>query len=189
MEVLKKCSKCKELKTLENFHKNSRLSHGVAGTCKTCKSAICRLYYIKHSDSCKEKSLHYFHSNKEKRNNWEKNKLQNDVLFKLKKTLSHRVRRALHRINEEKISTNITHDIGCSMVRLKMHLQLQFHRNPRGKHEYMTWDNHGVYGWHIDHIKPLSLAKSEQEMIELCHYTNLRPMWSIDNIKKSDKAV
>ena len=48
----------------------------------------------------------------------------------------------------------------------------------------MTWENYGKYngelnfGWDIDHIKPLSLAKNEEELIGLNHYTNLQPLCS-----------
>lgn len=48
----------------------------------------------------------------------------------------------------------------------------------------MTWDNYGK--WHIDHIVPLVSAKTEEEMYKLCHYTNLQPLWALDNIKKGD---
>ena len=51
--------------------------------------------------------------------------------------------------------------------------------------EGMTWGNYGQ--WHVDHIKPISLARNEQEIIELNHYTNLQPLWGVDNIKKSNK--
>jgi len=49
----------------------------------------------------------------------------------------------------------------------------------------MTWKNHGE--WHFDHIKPISLAKTEQELIELNHYTNFQPLWAKINIIKSNK--
>lgn len=49
----------------------------------------------------------------------------------------------------------------------------------------MNWENRNL--WHIDHIKPLSLATTENELYELCHYTNLRPLWAIDNLKKGNK--
>jgi len=43
----------------------------------------------------------------------------------------------------------------------------------------MSWDNHGE--WEIDHIKPLYGAKNENDVIKLCHYTNLQPLWKLDN--------
>jgi len=51
----------------------------------------------------------------------------------------------------------------------------------------MSWDNRGL--WHIDHIIPLSSAKTKDELINLCHYTNLQPLWAEDNIKKSDELT
>ena len=51
----------------------------------------------------------------------------------------------------------------------------------------MSWDNYG--DWHIDHIIPLSSAKTEEEIYKLAHYTNLQPLWAEDNIKKSNKIL
>ena len=48
----------------------------------------------------------------------------------------------------------------------------------------MAWENKGLYngelnyGWDVDHIKPLSTASSEEELIILNHYTNLQPLCS-----------
>ena len=58
----------------------------------------------------------------------------------------------------------------------------------------MNWDNRGLYngefncGWDIDHIIPISLATTEEELIKLCHYTNLQPLCSKVNrdIKKNN---
>lgn len=44
----------------------------------------------------------------------------------------------------------------------------------------MTWDNMGR--WHVDHIMPLAMAKDGAELVALCHYTNLRPLWAIENM-------
>lgn len=53
----------------------------------------------------------------------------------------------------------------------------------------MTWENYGLQGWHIDHKIPLSSAKDEEELYKLCHYTNLQPLWSEDNLRKSNKFL
>jgi len=55
--------------------------------------------------------------------------------------------------------------------------------------EGMDWDNYGIYGWHIDHIKPCSLFNLEniEEQKKCFHYTNLQPLWAIDNLKKGNK--
>jgi len=51
----------------------------------------------------------------------------------------------------------------------------------------MTWENRDE--WHIDHIIPLSSATSEEEALKLYHYTNLQPLWAIDNLRKSNKII
>lgn len=71
--------------------------------------------------------------------------------------------------------------LGCSNEEFKIHLEKQFAPG-------MTWDNYGVHGWHIDHIVPLSSARNNVERLkELCHYTNLQPLWAEDNRVKSNK--
>jgi len=72
--------------------------------------------------------------------------------------------------------------VGCDLQTLKEYIEKQFK-------EGMTWENHGFYGWHIDHIIPLGTAKTEEEMIKLCHYTNLQPLWALENLRKSKKIM
>ena len=54
----------------------------------------------------------------------------------------------------------------------------------------MNWDNYGNpkdgilkpnKSWDIDHIIPTSLAKTEEDVIRLNHYSNLRPLCSYIN--------
>jgi len=72
--------------------------------------------------------------------------------------------------------------VGCSIQELKNYIEKQFVNN-------MSWENWGQFGWHLDHIKPLSSAKNLEEMYSLCHYTNLQPLWWWDNLSKSDKII
>lgn len=51
----------------------------------------------------------------------------------------------------------------------------------------MTWENYGQRGWHIDHRTPLCSAKNQEELMGLMHYTNLQPLWALDNQKKGGK--
>lgn len=72
--------------------------------------------------------------------------------------------------------------LGCSIDDFLQHLESQFT-------EGMSWGNQGE--WHIDHIKPCSsfdLSK-EDEQRKCFHYTNLQPLWAIDNIKKGSKII
>jgi hypothetical protein len=70
--------------------------------------------------------------------------------------------------------------LGCSYEDFKQHLERQFTKG-------MTWDNHGQ--WHIDHVVPLSKfdLTDRSQFLKACHYTNLQPLWAIDNIRKSNK--
>src|ERR1035437_5428905 len=93
-----------------------------------------------------------------------------DPLFKLSKNLSNRIHGALKAKSWTK--NNSTKDIlGCSLDELKAHLEKQFLPG-------MTWQNNTLEGWHLDHIYPLAKATSVEELIRLCHYTNLQPLWA-----------
>ncbi len=46
----------------------------------------------------------------------------------------------------------------------------------------MSWDKYGQ--WEVDHIVPLSAAKSLDELVRLCHFTNLQPLWKRENLAK-----
>lgn len=68
--------------------------------------------------------------------------------------------------------------IGCSWLQLRDHIERLFV-------DGMSWDNRKL--WHIDHIVPLASAVTEADILRLCHYTNLRPLWAADNFAKGSK--
>lgn len=143
-------------------------------------------YYQKNKIKLKQKMKQYREFNKEKiykgrnkknRNKWLKNKRKKDILFNLKISCRNRTLRFLKSRNLTK-KLKFSEYIGCSTIELKIHLEKQFT-------EGMTWENQGK--WHIDHIIPLSSAKTEEQIYKLLHYTNLQPLWAKDNIKKASK--
>lgn len=102
---------------------------------------------------------------------------KNDPVFALKHRVSCLVRQSLKSMNFKKgsLTENI---IGCSNDEFRCHIEKQFTKG-------MGW--HNFSQWHIDHIVPISSAKTEQDVIALNHFTNLRPLWASDNLKKSNK--
>ena len=100
--------------------------------------------------------------------------------------LAHRVRnvirKALMYCKKSAKSEALT---GCSISFLREHIESQFANG-------MNWDkflNAGKLGIHIDHIKPISsfdLTKPSEQK-KCFHYSNLQPMWAIDNIRKGAK--
>jgi len=74
--------------------------------------------------------------------------------------------------------------LGTDIETVRQHLENQFKNG-------MTWNNHGIIGWHIDHIKPCSsfdLTK-EEEQLQCFNYTNLQPLWYYDNIVKGKRII
>ena len=78
--------------------------------------------------------------------------------------------------------------IGCSFEEFKSYIEVKF--------EYwMTWENSGSYTgnynetWQLDHIVPISSAKTEDDIYKLNHYSNLRPLCSKKNLEKSNKII
>jgi hypothetical protein len=71
-------------------------------------------------------------------------------------------------------------DLGCSIIELKIYLESKFKSG-------MTWENYGK--WHIDHIYPLSKVDltDREQLLRVCHYTNLQPLWAEENLRKHNK--
>ena len=91
-----------------------------------------------------------------------------------------RIRQLLQKNNLRKNNRTLAY-LGCTLETLKNHLEQQFV-------DGMTWENRGMFGWHVDHIQPLSrfdLTDPEQLQIAFW-YTNLQPLWWRDNLKKSN---
>lgn len=70
--------------------------------------------------------------------------------------------------------------LGCEWDFFENYIEIQFVEN-------MSWDNKDE--WDLDHIIPISLGQSNEEICELCHYTNYQPMWKIQNYEKGDKIL
>ena len=106
-------------------------------------------------------------------------RLKGDPLYRFIRKMRHLIRHSFKRRSFKKGSaTEII--LGCSVERFVENFASKLQPG-------MTLVNHGQ--WHIDHIIPLATAKTEEDVIRLCHYTNLQPLWAIDNKHKGGKAA
>lgn len=139
-----------------------------------------RLYKKEYRKNNKEKiqqyGKDYYQNNKPSIYAYIAQKQETDPLFKSRLRIRQIMLESFKRKNTKK--NNKTEKIlGCSFQFFKGYIEGKFKKG-------MTWDNQGE--WHYDHIIPLSIAKTEEEIIKLCHYTNFQPLWAKDNMQKSD---
>lgn len=106
-------------------------------------------------------------------------RFKNDPLYALQMTCRRRILCAMAKGGYKK-STKTEKMLGCTFEEFKTYLETKFEPG-------MTWGNRGLYGWHIDHIIPLSSAADQDELEKLCHYTNMQPLWAKENYSKGSK--
>ena len=116
------------------------------------------------------------------RRQYYRKKYNEDINFRIESALRSRFVIALKKYEKGSKVHSIKKLIGCSIDDLVKHIESKFIPG-------MLWENRTQ--WHIDHIVPVSsfdLTKIEEQ--ERCfHYTNLQPLWAIDNIRKGNKII
>jgi len=113
---------------------------------------------------------------------YERLKRKTNPLYRLSANLRHRTNMALKKGSFTKKSS-LSEYLGCSVKEFKAHLEALWTAE-------MNWSNYGLGPglWNMDHTIPLASAKSEEEIHKLCHYTNIRPMWSEYNCMKNGQS-
>jgi hypothetical protein len=162
------CRRCKIKKISSNYR------HG-RSMCKLCENQI---NYERKKERRKididfDKELKSYDVKRKRKK--EKEDPMSGLIQKMRQT----IRKSFKRKGFTK-NSNTYKILGISWEEFKPYFELLFQ-------EGMTWDNQGE--WEIDHIIPLSTAKSIEDVIRLCHYTNLQPLWKKDNKLKGDKIL
>lgn len=190
----KRCSKCRLFKPFEQFWKSKHTIDGFYSSCIDCtkQASLPRLparrikikeWASKNND--KQKALW---------NSWDKNKRQIDPSYKLRRNVMHAIIASIRNYefkNEQTIALNkaIFAYLPYTANQLKIHIESLWEA-------WMTWDNYGRFNsehqtWQIDHIIPqskLTFSNFEDENFQkLWALSNLRPLETIVNIKKSNK--
>ena len=150
-----------------------------------------RINYLKNKKNILKKNKEYREINREKlfeyykklnatpyrkqqRKKWAKQQRKINPNFKIRADIARRILLALKGKNKSKKTIEL---LGCTIEELWTHLENKFT-------EGMTRENHGK--WHVDHIMPCaSFDLTDPEQQEKCfHYTNLQPLWALDNARK-----
>lgn len=207
----KTCKKCLNVLLLSNFPKNSRFKDGHNSRCKECCNTYNkesrnsniekykqtrsknyqkniekmrqekRLYYSNHVKEKQSYDIEYRAVNKNKIKNYKRNwelKNRDNPIFKLKRNLRRRVHHALKGRNKSQSTFNL---LGCSVDFFRSHIESLWS-------EGMSWENYGPKGWHIDHIQPCHLfdLSIPEEQNKCFHFSNQRPLWAIDNLRRTN---
>lgn len=173
---MKTCNRCLENKNLSDFAMTSNIQYvdGHINTCKVCTNKRCKELRQSKAQPKKEKvkltACKNLYAKQRRKNPSIK------LAMGTRNLIYHSFKRAIK--GTYKKSDKTENIIGCSISFFIDHLQLNFK-------DGMTLDNYGQ--WHIDHIKPLALAKTENDIYILNHYSNLQPLWATDNLKKGAK--
>jgi len=209
------CTSCnsKLPATLDFFHKQNNGLFGLRPTCKNCTNNLRKIYISKNKNLISNTNKLWYSTNKEERNKQIKNYRHNnpqkvkewqikntpilikrrnkrrktDEIFKLKSILGNSIRRSFKSKNLLKES-NTTSILCCTFDYFKKYIESQFEN-------WMTWNNYGVYNpngertWNLDHIIPIDSAKTIEDVIRINHYTNFRPLCSLENLKKLNKII
>jgi len=142
-----------------------------------------REYYKKNREARVQYSKDYSKNNRKAINEYIKNKSDKDINFKLNRRIRATINTEINRSRNKNTKSYKTLELlGCSISEARSYLESKFL-------EGMSWDNHGLKGWHIDHIKPLAsfdLTDPEQQK-QAFHYTNLQPLWWRENLQKGNK--
>lgn len=189
------CSKCGIEKDVCEFYNRKKSRDGKRPECKICSNESSVIYNKKNEQKINLIKQKYVNKNKEKvktskkkwfeknptyQKEWAMHNYKTDIIYRLKVIM--RARLQLFLKSKKSFKKGKTFEIiGCTPEFLKEYIETKFT-------EGMSWELVGQY-IHIDHIIPLSIAKTEDELYQLCHYTNLQPLWAEDNLKKSNKLL
>lgn len=127
-----------------------------------------------------EKKKQWYEANKHRQVGYRK-KSAGKTQRRLYRKYSGRIRTALL-LQKTSKNTSSTELLGCSIQELRDYMLSLFT-------DGMTWRDLEEGRIHIDHKQPCcSFDLSDPEQLKTCfHYTNLQPLWRIDNLRKRDE--
>lgn len=171
----RKCHKCKQNKLLINFESNIGLKYGKGYTCLDCGHEKSRNYNKTH----KEVSKRWAKNNKKYYRNYRKNKYYTDIVWNLKEKIRWAIQK---KFKKQKVDKNgkTFKLLKYTPKELKEHLYVYLNKPCILCNKIILT----IHNSDIDHIIPISLAITKEEILQLNQRANLRLICSkCNNIK------
>ena len=137
-----------------------------------------RQYYRDNYKKIKDTQKRWNEINKDKIQEYFRLKYENDVNHRLKVLLNGRLRQCV------KVKAKHSFEyLACDIEYFKSWIEYQFD-------DKMSWDNIGEY-WHLDHVIPCAAfdLTLEEEIHKCYNWSNIRPLYRIENISKGAKVI
>lgn len=200
----KKCSVCEVYKDFSEYKGCKSCLNGISAQCKDCYKITNKKYrdsipsdvkkerkhqeYLRNKEGYLRRSKNYVENNKEyvaeRRRGYEKNIKNTNSLLHLTRNIRSLIKTTFVRgiIKDIKKAKKTTLLLGCDFEEFKTHIESQFE-------SWMNWSNYGNTcetleyncSWDLDHIIPITSAKTEEEIYLLNHWSNFQPLCSYKN--------
>lgn len=181
MNGTKTCSTCGRELPVDMFGISKKNPDGRRYECRDCRRKSSRTYAKKNKDKIRNRHKEFYLKHKEEirfeLNEHRKNKICTDSVYRLKMAISDAMRAAMRYKKTFRENTIIENYTGINGTIFKKYLLKTF----KDKYGY-EWD--GVEPVNIDHIIPISAAKTREEVVALSHFSNLQLLKAKDNIAK-----
>lgn len=182
---MKCCKVCRESKPESNFSPHPDMADRLDARCKSCRRNQSKEHYrisretllpARREKRKTDESVRLWHREYARRR-------RQDPTFRLRAALRTRLIHALRGRNKSARTLEL---LGCPVEYLRAHLEKQFAPS-------MAWENWGVGEgyWQVDHIRPcdaFDLTDPAQQR-QCFHFSNLQPLWFIDNVRKGAKVT
>jgi hypothetical protein len=198
----KECLGCHQVKNISEFcvrtKKNKKGYYNYTCTlCVICETEKNRNKNKNRYNNNKHKWQEYRAVNKDKINTTRKERMHNDVNFKLRCGFSCSINQKLRAKSLTKKGTSCIKFLPYTIEELKTHLELQFEPwmnwDNWGRYKLLKWDDHdqSTWRWNIDHIIPaakFNYTSVEDEEFKQCWaLSNLRPLSAKVNLIEGDR--
>ena len=203
-EQLRLCTKCEVIKPFSDFNATLKSKTGVISICKKCKiddrkqvkNKEKNIPSFKICTKCSvEKSRGSFVKDSSKidglscvckpcTNLHKVERFNTDHTFRITSNIRRTITNAFRGYNKNNRAENI---INTSFLNLQKHIESQFLNWMSWDYSYGKYNGNFNYGFDIDHIIPISYAKTEEDIYLLNHWSNFQPLCSKINrdIKKA----